>query len=64
MLAFYSNCQDQIVDVIDTTSTSKQNTNFALLQEESIKKKNIQRTINKLRKLYKLERQVIKKLIL
>ncbi len=45
-------------------STNKQNANFALLQKDSIKKENIQKKLNKLQIFYKLDKPLIKRLIL
>jgi len=63
MLASYFDRQDYIISVVDTTSTNKQGANIALSQRNLTRIDNIYKELNKLRILYKFNKQRNNKLI-
>jgi len=54
MLALYSDRQEQMRSVVDVTSTSERETIIAISQKNSVKAKDIQKKLHKLRVLYEL----------
>jgi len=57
MLALHSDCQKQMMSVVDATSMSEQEMSIATSQKNSIKAKNIHEKLNKLRVLYELNQR-------
>ncbi len=54
MLTLYSDYQEQMRSIINITSMNEQETIIAILQKNSIKTKDIQKKLHKLRVLYEL----------
>jgi len=54
MLALHSDCQRQMMSVVNATSVSEQEISITTLQKNSIKTKNIHEKLNKLQVLYEL----------
>ena len=54
MLALHSDCQEQMMSIIDATSASEREMNITISQKNSIKTKNIHEKLNKLQVLYEL----------
>ncbi len=54
MLMLHSDCQKQMMSIIDVMSASERKMNITTLQKNSIKTKNIHEKLNKLRVLYEL----------
>jgi len=52
MLALHSDRQEQMRSVVDVTSTSEREVIIAILQKNSVKAKDIQKKLHKLRVLY------------
>ena len=52
MLVFHSDCQEQIMSIIDVMSASEREVSIVILQKNSIKTKNIHEKLNKLQVLY------------
>ncbi len=57
MLMLHSDCQEQMMSIINMTSVSEREVNIAILQENSIKTKSIHEKLNKLRVLYELNKR-------
>jgi len=57
MLALHFNHQEQMRSVVDATSTSEQEVIIAILQKNSVKMKDIQKKLHKLRVLYELNKR-------
>ncbi len=64
MLALHSDHQEQMRNVVDVISTSKWEMIIIILQKNSIKMKNIQKKLHKLRVLYELNKRRNNKLML
>ncbi len=54
MLTLHSDYQEQMRSIINITSMNEQETIIAILQKNSIKTKDIQKKLHKLRVLYEL----------
>jgi len=64
MLALHLDHQEQIRSIIDVTSTSERETIIAISQKNSVKAKDIQKKLHKLRVLYELNERRNNKLML
>ncbi len=64
MLALHSDCQEQMRSIIDVTSMNKWETIIAILQKNSVKTKDIQKELHKLRVLYEFNERKNNELIL
>ena len=64
MLKLHSDCQEQMMSIIDMTSVSERETSITILQKNSIKTKNIHEKLNKLQVLYELNERRNNKLML
>ena len=64
MLTLHSDHQRQMRSVIDVMSTSEQEAIIAILQKNSVKMKDIQKKLHKLRVLYELNERRNNKLML
>ncbi len=64
MLTLHSDYQKQMMSVIDVMSVSEREASIAISQKNSIKMKNINEKLNKLRVLYELNERRNNKLML